>query len=71
MLDQYFWGNRIHHLGLGPKPIKRKSLTARKLAEAITIATTSPIIQQCAKKMSESIKNNNGTDEIIKMITAN
>lgn len=70
MLDQYFWGNRIHHLGLGPKPINRKSLTAKKLAEAITIATTSTKMQLCAKKMSESIKNNNGTDEIIKMITS-
>jgi vancomycin aglycone glucosyltransferase len=71
MLDQYFWGNRIHHLGLGPKPINRKSLTVMKLAEAITIATTSPIMQQCAKKMSESIKDNNGSDEIIKLITSN
>jgi UDP:flavonoid glycosyltransferase YjiC (YdhE family) len=70
MLDQYFWGNRIHRLGLGPKPINRKSLTARHLAEAITTATTSQLMQQCAKKMAESIKNNSGTDEIIKLITA-
>ncbi len=71
MLDQYFWGNRIHQLGLGPKPINRKSLTAIKLAEAITIATTSPLFQLRAKQMSESIKNNNGTDKIINLITAN
>jgi UDP:flavonoid glycosyltransferase YjiC (YdhE family) len=70
MLDQYFWGNRVHRLGLGPKPINRKSLTAKKLAEAITIATTSPLLQRCAKKMSESIRNNAGTDEIINLITA-
>jgi UDP:flavonoid glycosyltransferase YjiC (YdhE family) len=71
MLDQYFWGNRIHHLGLGPQPINRKSLTAKKLAEALTVATTSPLIQQRAKEMSELVKRNNGIDEIVTMITLN
>jgi vancomycin aglycone glucosyltransferase len=32
MLDQYFWGERIRHLGLGPAPVPYAGLTTAKLA---------------------------------------
>jgi UDP:flavonoid glycosyltransferase YjiC (YdhE family) len=32
MLDQYYWGERIRHLGLGPRPVPENELTAAKLA---------------------------------------
>ncbi|MFC6655731.1 glycosyltransferase [Roseibium salinum] len=33
--DQPFWGARVHEIGAGPKPIRQKSLTADKLAQAL------------------------------------
>ena len=34
--DQPFWGRRIARLGVGPPPLDRKTLSAAKLAQAIT-----------------------------------
>jgi UDP:flavonoid glycosyltransferase YjiC (YdhE family) len=33
--DQFYWGERVKALGVGPAPISKKQLTALKLAEAI------------------------------------
>jgi sterol 3beta-glucosyltransferase len=46
--DQFFWGARVHALGLGPAPIPRKQLTAARLAGAIHKAVTDPGIRQRA-----------------------
>lgn len=35
LLDQFFWGERIRVLGLGPAPIPRPRLGARRLARAL------------------------------------
>lgn len=33
--DQYFWGDRIYHRGLGPNPIPISQLTVEALSDAI------------------------------------
>jgi UDP:flavonoid glycosyltransferase YjiC (YdhE family) len=33
--DQPFWGERVHALGVGPRPIMRPALTATRLADAL------------------------------------
>lgn len=35
LMDQFYWGHRIHRLGLGPRPIPRARLTLRRLDEAV------------------------------------
>jgi UDP:flavonoid glycosyltransferase YjiC (YdhE family) len=35
LLDQFFWGQRIATLGVGPRAIPRRRLTARRLAEGL------------------------------------
>ena len=40
--DQFFWGAHLAKLGAAAPPLKRKGLTARKLAEAIRRAVTMP-----------------------------
>lgn len=42
--DQPFWGRRVHALGAGPLPIPQRELSARRLAKAITTATSDPEI---------------------------
>jgi len=52
MVDQPFWGNRVHAIGAGPKPTFVKNLSVDKLADAIvdagskTIYERAPIIDQ-------------------------
>ena len=36
--DQPFWGDRVWRLGVGARPIQRKTLTAERLAAAIRFA---------------------------------
>lgn len=43
--DQFFWGQRVQELGVGPKPIPRNKLTTAKLAGAIQQAVSDEAIK--------------------------
>lgn len=58
--DQFFWGNRIAKLGLGPTPILRREFSAKKLAVAIQVAITDQKMQQRAADMGKKIQAENG-----------
>lgn len=68
LFDQFYWGNRIFELGVGPKPIPFKKLTIQNLAEAITEATTNAHMQQQASTLSTKIKTENGVKQAVKII---
>lgn len=70
MQDQPYWGRRIHELGVGPKPISRKKVTAEKLANAITQAVHDQDIRQCARELGEQIRTETGIAHTIKLIEA-
>ncbi|CAG0932100.1 vancomycin aglycone glucosyltransferase [Thermoflexales bacterium] len=55
-LDQNFWGWRVADLGVGLPPITAKRLTAEKLAQAITTATTDPVMRQRASELGAKIR---------------
>ncbi|MAT42896.1 MAG: hypothetical protein CL609_11180 [Anaerolineaceae bacterium] len=66
--DQFFWGARIHSLGIGPKPIPQKKLTADSLAEAIRITTTDPSKSEQAKLVGARIRAENGIFHAVELI---
>ena len=45
--DQFFWGSRVARLGLGPRPIPRKELSAEALCAAIARALRVPLRERC------------------------
>lgn len=47
--DQVFWGHRVHALGVGPRPIPQKRLSAERLAEALRQATDPETVRRAAK----------------------
>ncbi|SCL94274.1 glycosyltransferase [Sporanaerobacter sp. PP17-6a] len=53
--DQPYWGNRVHQLGVGPKPIPRKKLDAKCLSAAILQAINSQEIIANAKHIGEKL----------------
>ena len=65
--DQFAWGRRAFELGVGPQPIPRKSLTAEKLAEAITKAYSPEIISN-SMNLGQNIQSENGTSLAVKII---
>ncbi len=65
--DQFAWGRRVYELGVGPKPIRRKNLTAENLAEAIRLALTDDIKQK-ASMLGSKLQAEKGADAAAKII---
>ncbi|HEY8211134.1 MAG TPA: glycosyltransferase [Myxococcaceae bacterium] len=53
MLDQHYWASRVTELGLGPRPIPRRALSGKRLAEALAFATRPPVRRRAAGFASE------------------
>ncbi|NES43877.1 MAG: glycosyltransferase family 1 protein, partial [Moorea sp. SIO2C4] len=66
--DQPFWGERVHALGVGSKPIPQKTLTAEKLATAIREVTTNQTIRQNAEALGKQIRDEDGIANAIAII---
>ncbi|NEO00729.1 MAG: glycosyltransferase family 1 protein, partial [Moorea sp. SIO3I7] len=67
-VDQPFWGDRVHALGVGSKPIPQKTLTAEKLATAIREVTTNQTIRQNAEALGKQIRDEDGIANAIAII---
>ncbi|MCI0475661.1 MAG: glycosyltransferase, partial [Anaerolineales bacterium] len=69
MGDQPYWGQRVHALGVGPKPILQKELTAQRLANAITRAITDEEMKQRAIALGEKIRAENGVARAVEIVS--
>ncbi len=68
IVDQPFWGKRIHALGVGPEPIPAKKLTAAKLAAAIGTATADQALKARAAALGEKIRREDGVDHAVEIV---
>lgn len=68
IVDQLFWGKRVHRLGAGPDPIQAKKLTADKLADAIRAAVADSKMKQCAESIGKSIRAEDGLGSAVQVI---
>lgn len=59
-IDQFFWGERIYKIGVGPQAIPQRKLTAERLASAIQIALSDETMKARAKAVSEKLSLENG-----------
>ncbi len=66
--DQPFWGDRVHALGAGPRPILQADLTAESLAEAIRAATGDEAMRARAAAVGRQIQEENGVDVAVEII---
>jgi sterol 3beta-glucosyltransferase len=67
--DQPYWGQRVYRLGVGPKPIMRKALTAQHLAKAIIQAATDEVMRRRAAQLGEQIRAEDGIGAAVTLIT--
>lgn len=70
MGDQPFWGKRVVELGVGPSPIPRKTLTADRLAAAITQAVTDGAMQARAADLGANIRDEDGLANAAALVRA-
>ncbi len=66
--DQPFWGRKVHELGVGPRPIPRRKLTAEGLAQAIRTAVSDPTILKNAADLGERIRAEDGIARAVAVI---
>lgn len=66
--DQPFWARRLAQLGAGTDPIPFKSLTADRLAAAITRATGDPVHRTRATALAQQLAADDGAGRAVELI---
>lgn len=66
--DQPFWGERMHELGVGPKPVHQKKLTVDGLAAAIRTIVSDTSMRQKAATIGENIRSEDGIGNAVATI---
>jgi len=66
--DQPFWGRRVHELGVGPPPLRRKRLSPRHLADAIDRAVSDPDMKTRAAALGEKIRAEDGVGRAVELV---
>jgi len=66
--DQPFWAQRVVRLGVGPKAIPRKRMTAERLGAAIAKAVTDENIRARAATLGERIRTEDGVGQAIEVV---
>ncbi|KAL3840114.1 hypothetical protein ACJIZ3_024705 [Penstemon smallii] len=62
--DQFFWGERIYHKGLGPAPVPISQLSVESLSDAIRFMLQ-PEVKSRAMELAECIKNEDGVGDAV------
>jgi len=70
-LDQFYWGNRVKALKIGPAPIPRKKLTSEKLIKALYEVIGNQEYNDNAKRIASIISKENGVEEALNYIKKN
>jgi len=60
-MDQYYWGNKVYSLSLGPKPMSVLTVKPSSLLHQIGELLGNSNYKSCAKMVSESMDGNEGT----------
>jgi sterol 3beta-glucosyltransferase len=68
--DQPFWAGRVQALGVGPRPISRRRLTATRLADAIGTATTDEGMRARAASLGAALRAERGVETAVAAIEA-
>jgi UDP:flavonoid glycosyltransferase YjiC (YdhE family) len=66
--DQFFWGQRVAELGVGPEPVPRKRLTPERLAQAIQEAINDETMHQRAANLGARIRAEDGIARAVAVV---
>jgi sterol 3beta-glucosyltransferase len=66
--DQLFWGQRVHELGVGPRPIPRRRLSVDLLAEAMHSAVSNSGMRDRSAQLGERIRNEDGLGRAVEIL---
>lgn len=66
--DQPFWGQRVHEMGAGPKPLSQKKFSAESLAAAMQEATGNQAMIDIAAEIGWKINREDGVKNAVSLI---
>jgi UDP:flavonoid glycosyltransferase YjiC (YdhE family) len=69
IIDQFYWGMRVHELGAGPRFIPRGQLSTNKLSAALIQVVSDPGMRLRSAELGECIRNDpDGVITAVRMI---
>lgn len=68
LADQFYWGDQIEKLGVGPKPIRREQLDARGLVQALDTMLHDDAMRSAAASLGRQIRSEDGLGEAVRLI---
>ena len=68
LVDQFTWGQRIHDLGVGPRPIPRPKLDSQGLVTALAELTHNASLRVAASRLGAQIRAENGVENAVCLI---
>jgi UDP:flavonoid glycosyltransferase YjiC (YdhE family) len=68
IMDQYYWAHSVWERGLGPKPIQRNRLSARRLSEALEACLQDEKMRRRAEEVGSALRNEDGVAQAVKTI---
>jgi UDP:flavonoid glycosyltransferase YjiC (YdhE family) len=69
LVDQPFWADRLHRLGVAPPPVPMPELTAGTLADALRSCLDRPALRDRATELARRIRAEDGAAAVLSLIT--
>jgi UDP:flavonoid glycosyltransferase YjiC (YdhE family) len=66
--EQEHWGSELRRLGIAGEPIKRRSLTAKRLAQRLRFLQARPDMQARAQAIAAAMRPENGVAQAVRLI---
>ena len=68
LVDQPFWADRLHRLGVAPQPLPLHELTADTLAEALRACLDPSIYRDRATELAHRIRGEDGAAAVLRLV---
>ncbi len=68
VVDQPYWGRRVHELGCGPEPVRLRRLTPESLAENLRDLTSNPAYAENASRIADELRAEDGAGNAVRHV---
>lgn len=66
--DQFLWGMELNRLGIGPKPLSRRTVSSKKIAREVRRVIENQVMSRNAQKIGEQLEDEEGVSNAVKII---
>lgn len=66
--DQFYWGQQVHELGVGPLPIRRAKLNTKGLVASLDELVQNEKLHAAASILGKQIRSENGVENAVRLI---